>query len=149
MQGINFFFPDSDAFLLTGVCYLIIIVSAHRRYSTLAVDYGSYDAPESSRHWTTIIRYYTSSISYLCLFALLYAVLYHLFIKYPDLVAWVLHLLNSEIAEKLFAPIINNKTVLTPILTAACLTWAIPKYSKFKLADQKIRIFFQNNCVYL
>lgn len=64
----TFFFPDPEYTLVASLCYLLIFLTAYKRYNTLIINHGSYDAPETARPWTTWLRYHGSAVIYACMY---------------------------------------------------------------------------------
>jgi hypothetical protein len=119
----KFFFPDDSTKLLVFICYLVLLVTAFRRFNILAVDYGSYDAPENARPWTTWLRFYAAGAVYFCLYGLLFATLYRFMSQYPALIGLAEDVFKSDsLAESVLSRIKHDPKLLYPILAVLLLT---------------------------
>jgi hypothetical protein len=137
-------FPDSDYQLVASLCYLLIFLTAYKRYNTLIINYGAYDAPETARPWTTWLRYHGSAVIYACLYAIFFTTLYQLFHKHPVLIDAAREMLGDENPfGKSLAKLGTDMKLISPILAFILLTWGAEKYRKTAAADRKLRYYFQ------
>lgn len=140
----QFFFPDEKTKLLVAVCYLIIFVIAFRRFNKLAVEYETFDAPENSRPWTTLFRFYSAGAIYFCLYVIVFAVMYRFFLKYPEFVKIAQEMFKSDmIAKKILPEIKDVPEYLYPILSTIILTVGVSKLKILNALEQNTRRFFQ------
>ena len=140
----SIFFPEPQYTLVAALCYLLVFLTAYKRYNALIINYGSYDAPETARPWTTWLRYHCSAVIYACVYAIFLATLYQLFHQHPILVDVVKKMLaeNSPFSEAL-ERLGKDIGLLSPILAVGLLTWGAERYRKTTAVDRKIRYFFQ------
>jgi hypothetical protein len=138
------FFPDPEYTLVASLCYLLIFLTAYKRYNALIINYGAYDAPETARPWTTWLRYHGSAIIYACVYAIFFAVLYQLFHRHPLLIDAAKKVLGNDnpFAASL-EEIGKDIKLLSPVLALILLTWGAEKYRKTTAADRRLRYFFQ------
>lgn len=140
----TFFFPDPAYTLIASLCYLLIFITAYKRYNTLIINHGSYDAPETARPWTTWLRYHGSAVIYACMYAIFFAALYQLFHQHPVLVDAAKKLLAKDNPlHPALETLGEDIKLLSPILSVVLLTWGAEKYRKTTAADRKLRYFFQ------
>jgi signal transduction histidine kinase len=138
------FFPDPEYALMASLCYVLIFLTAYKRYNALIINYGSYDAPKTARPWTTWLRYHGSAVIYACVYAVFFATLYQLFHQHPVLVDAAKKLLAKDSAlPSAIEGISEDIKLLSPVLSVVLLTWAAEKYRKTTAADRKIRYYFQ------
>lgn len=140
----SLFFPDTDYMLIAGVCYTLIFVTAYKRYNSLIMNFGAYDAPETARPWTTWLRYHSSAVIYACLYAVFFAVLYQLFHKHPLLIDMARNLIGEQnpLGQTL-TEINEDLKLVSPIMALIMLVWGAEKYRKTTAVDRKLRNFFQ------
>jgi hypothetical protein len=137
----SYFFPDPSEFgkLVAFFCYLIILACSYRRFNALAVDYGTYDAPDKARPWTTWLRFHLSAVIYFSISAVLFAFMYKLFLEYPKLLEFFVESVKSEVLKKLFDSLNQESTMIGPIGALVLITWAVQKISKTRDWDLFIR----------
>ena len=110
-------FPDPEYALVAALCYLLIFLTAYRRYNALIINYGSYDAPKTARPWTTGLRYHGSAVIYACLYAVFFTVIYQLFHQHPILIKAAKDLLAKDNTfPDAFQGISKDINLLSPIL---------------------------------
>ncbi len=140
----TFFFPDEGYAFLASLCYLLIFLSAYKRFNALIMNHGTYDAPETARPWTTWLRYHSAAAIYACLCAIIFALLYQLFHKHPALISACMGLLaNSAPSEEFLKNIQEDMKLISPILALILLTLAAEKYRRTTEIDRKLRYYFQ------
>jgi hypothetical protein len=140
----KFFFPDDSTKLLVSICYLILLVTAFKRFNILAVDYGSYDAPENARPWTTWLRFYAAGTVYFCLYGLLFATLYRFMSQYPALIGLAQDVFKSDsLAESVLSRIKHDPKLLYPILAVLLLTAGVSRLRTISGLERNARNFFQ------
>ena len=140
-----YFFPDSEARFLAVLCYLLILTIAYNRFNALAVDYQTYDAPETARPWTTWLRYHAAAATYFCLFAGLFASIYSLLHRYPALIDIAVSnnpILNTKLKSAL-VEIKEESSLMVPLLSLILITVGGKKIALIANCDRKIRYFFQ------
>ena len=135
----SFFFPNTSEILLTLLCYTIIILLAYRRYSSLADEYSTFDAPEAARPWTTWFRYHVSAFVYFSIFILLFAVFYNLLEQHPAL----LNLFEDYLPKGFLEKLKNSTEIVAPLGATFFLTLAIDKSKRLRQIDRDMRRFFQ------
>jgi two-component sensor histidine kinase len=135
----SFFFPNSSEILLTLVCYTAIILFAYRRYSSLANEYSTLDAPEAARTWTTWFRYHASAFVYFSFFLLLFAVFYNLLEQHPAL----LNLFEGSLPEGFLEKLKDSAEIVAPLGATFFLTLAIDKSKRLRQIDRDMRRAFQ------
>jgi len=135
----SFFFPNSSEILLTLLCYTIIILFAYRRYSALAEEYSTFDAPEAARPWTTWFRYHASALVYFSIFILLFAIFYNLLEQHPAL----LNLFEDYLPKGFLERLKDSTEIIAPLGATFFLTLAIDKSKRLKQVDRDIRRSFQ------
>jgi hypothetical protein len=107
--------------------------------------YGTYDAPDAARPWTTWLRYHAAAMIYACLYALLFAVAYQLFYHYPALINSAIGLVaDNKPANAFLNDLGKDMKLVSTILPLILLTWAVEKYRKATEVDRKLRSFFQH-----
>jgi hypothetical protein len=137
-------FPDPDYKLVACLCYLLIFLTAYKRYDSLIINFGPYDAPKTARPWTTWLRYHGSAVIYSCMYLIFFAILYQLFSKHPTLVSWATDFFGKDNTFiKALGGIDKDLKLISPILALILLTWGAEKYRKATAADRKLRYYFQ------
>ena len=138
------FFPEPKYTLVAALCYLLVFLTAYKRYNALIINYSGYDAPGTARPWTTWLRYHCSAVIYACVYAIFLATLYQLFHQHPILVDMVRKMLPKESPFSANLETLSQDIgLLSPILAVGLLTWGAEKYRKTTAVDRKIRYFFQ------
>jgi hypothetical protein len=138
------FFPEPQYTLVAALCYLLVFLTAYKRYNALIINYGGHDGPETARPWTTWLRYHCSAVIYACVYAIFLATLYQLFHQHPILVDMVRKMLPKESPFSADLETLSKDIgLLSPILAVGLLTWGAEKYRKTTAVDRKIRYFFQ------
>ncbi len=139
-----FFFPDNATKLLVALCYFIIVIIAFKRFSNLAVVYGTFDAPEKTRPWTTFFRFYSAGAIYACVHAVAFALLFKLLRQYPVFVEVAENIFASDpVAEAVLPKIKNVPEYSYPILAILALTIGVNKFKPVLTLEQNVRSLFQ------
>lgn len=146
MIGINeLFFPDNGYQTIACFCYALVFVSAYKRFDSLIMHYGAYDAPETARPWTTLLRYHAAAMIYACLYAIFFAAIYQLFHQHPKLIDAATSAVGADSAAGQFLSRIGGEDakLISPILALIILTLCAEKYRKSASYDRRLRFFFQ------
>ncbi len=146
MKGlIAFFFPAASEYhYIAGVCYALVFIAAYKRFDSLTMNYGSYDAPDSARPWTTYLRYHAAAAIYSSLYAVFLAVIYQILLRYPVLIDAAKTFAGENGALGQFLSTLDtNENVVSPILALVLLTLGADRYRKSVTFDKKLRYYFQ------
>ena len=144
----KFFFPPQGEHILTFVAYAVLLFATYRRFNTLTEDYAALDAPETARPWTTWLRYHAAAAVYYCLFATLFAMLFNIFIRHPDLFRFaakklIPKLITEEEVTALLKDIKPQTDWMVPLASLLFLTLGVQKIRKFHNWDRSVRRRFQ------
>jgi signal transduction histidine kinase len=145
MKNLNIiFFPDENYLLIACLCYALIFLTAYKRFNSLITNYGTYDAPDRARPWTTWVRYHAAAAIYACLYAALFAILYQLFHRHPQLIEAAAGLLGQEsAAAELIEKLDSEMNLISPLMALVFLSWGAEKYRRTAAVDRRLRYFFQ------
>jgi hypothetical protein len=91
-----FFFPEASYGPIVCLCYVFIFLTAYKRFNSLTMNFGTYDAPETARPWTTWLRYHAAAAIYACLYGALFGGLYNLFNQHPLLIDAAMELVGQN-----------------------------------------------------
>jgi MFS family permease len=140
----SIFFPDPGYQFVAFLCYGLVFLTAYKRFNTLIINYGAYDAPETARPWTTWLRYHAAAAIYACMYAVAYAVLYQLLHRHPVLINAAIDWVGRDNpAGKTLAELGQDIKLIIPILALLLLILGAEKYRRTSAVDRKLRYYFQ------